>query len=56
MRCHKEHRPIQVRDFRCAVCGTVAPATKTRHKTSKGHIKHMYCYVCQKVTEHEQTE
>lgn len=56
MRCHKDAVPIQVRDFRCKECGIVAPATKARHKTSKGHIKHMYCYVCQKETEHEQVE
>lgn len=55
-KAHKTARPIQVRDFRCAECGTIVPATKTRHKTSKGHIKHMYCHVCKKETEHVQTE
>lgn len=56
VKSHKDALPIQVRYFKCPVCGTVAPATKTRHKTSKGHIKTMYCYVCKEITNHEQTE
>lgn len=56
MKRSKNPRSIQVRSFRCSECGAVAPATKTRHKTSKGHIKHMYCHVCKKETEHVQTE
>lgn len=56
MKKTKNPRSIQLRRFRCKECGTVVPATKTLHKTSIGHIKHMYCYVCKRETEHEQTE
>ena len=56
MKTKKTALPIQVRYFRCMECGNVSPATKTRHKTSKGHIKDMYCYVCKRETKHEQTE
>lgn len=56
VRAHKDALPIHLRDFRCKECGTVVPATKVRHKTKKGHIKHMYCFVCQTDTEHEQVE
>lgn len=55
-KAHKSSLPIQVRYFRCSECGSVTPATKTRHKTSKGHVKHMYCHVCKAETEHTQTE
>lgn len=53
---HKDAQLIQVRYFKCPECETVVPATKTRHRTSVGHIKTMYCYVCQKTTDHEQIE
>lgn len=47
----------QVRWFRCQVCGETAPAAKGRGpRTSKGHVKHMWCIRCQKVTEHRQEE
>ena len=53
---HKNSVSIQKRLFCCCQCGTLTPATKTRHKTSTGHIKTMYCYVCKERTNHKQLE
>lgn len=51
----KQRSPPQIRDFRCTECGNIATATKGRgNKTGQGHVKHMYCYVCQRITKHEQ--
>lgn len=52
----KSARWIQKRVFECTECGTKVQATKTRHKTSAGHIKTMYCYKCKKTTDHVQIE
>jgi hypothetical protein len=30
--------------------------TKAKRHTNVGHIKHAYCYVCKRETEHEQIE
>lgn len=47
----------QLRWFRCQVCGETALAAKGRGpRTGPGHIKHMWCIRCQKVTEHRQEE
>lgn len=51
------HRPyiVQMRRFRCEECGVVVTAPKkVSRKTSAGHVKHMYCYKCQKTTRHIQ--
>lgn len=48
---------LQFRWFRCQVCGETVPAAKGKGpRTGPGHIKHMWCIRCQKVTEHRQEE
>ena len=47
-------RHIQRRRFRCSVCGTEVVAPKAAGRTSEGHIKHMWCFVCKERTEHVQ--
>lgn len=50
-------RPPQVRIFKCTVCGVTVPATKKPgHVTVAGHIKTMWCYHCEKITDHIQIE
>lgn len=49
-------RNVQMRLFRCEVCGAVAPASKRKGKTNPGHLKHMFCVVCGRQTEHIQIE
>lgn len=51
---NKDPRSIRVREFQCTICGVIVPATKRAAKTLPGHIKHMYCYSCNEVTEHVQ--
>lgn len=45
---------LLVRYFICSECGYEMPATKASGMTHRGHIKHMYCPKCQKITLHEQ--
>jgi hypothetical protein len=41
------------KELKCKCCETKFPIWRKKHKNhSKGHIKHMYCYVCKKDTEH----
>ena len=42
----KDPRAIQVRRFRCPVCGYERVATKRRGKTGTGHVKTMWCLSC----------
>ena len=49
-------RSLQMRKFQCSVCGEKITAPKLRGRTHEGHIKHMYCRVCQEETEHIQIE
>lgn len=49
------YRP-QKRLFQCSMCGRHTPAVKFKGRTVPGHIKHMYCLACRKVTEHVQIE
>ena len=37
----------QMRTFRCPVCGMTTTATKCKGRTRIGHIKTMWCWVCQ---------
>lgn len=53
---HKDPRRLQSRTFICPDCGTEAPASKWWGITRPGHIKTMWCYHCQKETEHIQLE
>ena len=52
----KDPRQLQVRYFRCPVCGEVSPATKRIGKTKIGHIKTMFCCWCGEVRDFEQIE
>lgn len=52
----RTHNPCQVRHFTCLVCGATNPATKTRGRTPRGHIKTMWCWCCQAETDQEQTD
>lgn len=46
---------LQNRRFRCIRCGSIADAPKKKsRRTSLGHIKSMYCYICKMVTNHIQ--
>lgn len=41
------------KDLKCKECGYIFPIHRKLHKNHKaGHIKHMYCPSCRKVTEH----
>lgn len=51
---NKDPRLLQLRDFRCTVCGTIRPAAKRRAKTKPGHIKTMWCARCRAETDHVQ--
>lgn len=41
---------IVKRYFKCSECGETLPATSTKKNTKEGHVKHMYCFKCKKVT------
>ena len=50
-------RSYTMRYFKCCSCGTPRSATKASAKRTKiGHIKTMFCCVCNKVTDFEQVE
>ena len=46
--------PLNMRYFRCTVCGADTPAPNHRRITAPGHIKTMWCYKCKAVTDHYQ--
>lgn len=56
MKRHPRAVVPQIRVFICPVCGTKISVTKVKGQTSPGHRKNIYCYVCRKVTKHEQLE
>jgi hypothetical protein len=46
-------RRVRIKLLICSKCHNVFPiARKKSHNRSTGHIKHLYCPVCEKVTEH----
>ena len=49
-----KRKNLQLRRFRCNTCGKEADAPKSKGRTSPGHIKTMYCYVCRMRTNHTQ--
>lgn len=51
-----QNRGVQIRVFVCPECGTHITATKSRGQTHPGHIKDIWCYVCQQVQKCEQIE
>lgn len=58
MRVKRHPRAIvpQMRVFVCPACGTKTTVTKVKGRTSPGHKKNLYCYVCRKTTPQEQLE
>ena len=47
---------LQQRQFRCNHCENTTDAPKSRGRTNPGHIKSMYCYICQMITNHIQID
>ena len=43
-----------MRVFVCENCRTQVTVPKKKGRTHVGHIKHMYCYNCKKITPHVQ--
>lgn len=56
MRRSKNLRSLQLRVFRCPECGTRLVAPKRIYRTSIGHIKTMWCYVCKAMRDFIQVE
>ncbi len=56
MKRHPRAVVPQMRVFVCPACGTKTTVTKVKGRTSPGHKKNLYCYVCRKVTPQKQLE
>lgn len=53
----KRWSPPRARWFKCSCCGTLNRAVKRGDAmTAKGHVKHFWCWKCQKITKQYQVK
>lgn len=42
-----------LKELKCMECGTIFPIQRKKSKNRAiGHIKHLWCWVCKKITAH----